>query len=148
MLFLHGIKLINPHWRWLTYVRKKKKKGASFGVQLPRDGMKILQWSSNPKLPSKNIPLPPRRDPDLFACRAEAGRGWAAPSRGQAGDRRGQADGRTRSGATYRPGETTDMRRRTVPPWTGRKRNRFALLLSAREYFQMGQNGLQDLIVT
>ena len=25
--FLHGIKLINPHWRWLTYVRKKRKKG-------------------------------------------------------------------------------------------------------------------------
>lgn len=84
--------LINPHWPWLTYVRKK---GASFGVQLPRDGMKILQWSSNPKLPSKNIPLPPRRDPDLFACRAEAGRGWAAPTRGQAGGRWGQADGRS-----------------------------------------------------
>lgn len=25
--FLHGIKLINPHWRWLTYVRKKEKGG-------------------------------------------------------------------------------------------------------------------------
>jgi len=92
LLFLHGIKLINPHWRWLTYVRKM---GASFGVQLPRDGMKILQRSSNPKLPSKNIPLPPRRDPDVFRSRAEAGGGWAAPTMGRAGDRRGQADGRS-----------------------------------------------------
>lgn len=93
--FLHGIKLINPHWRWLTYVRKKKKRGLPFGAQLPRDGMKILQWSSNPKLPSKNIPLPPERDPDLFACRAGAGRGWAARTGGQVGDRQGQGDGRS-----------------------------------------------------
>lgn len=57
--------------------------------------MKILQWSSNPRLPSKNIPLPPRRDPDLFACRAKGGGGWAALNRGQAGDRWGQADGRS-----------------------------------------------------
>lgn len=75
--------------------KKKKKRGLPFGVQLPRDGMKILQWSSNPKLPSKNIPLPPERDPDLFACRAGAGRGWAARTGGQVGDRQGQGDGRS-----------------------------------------------------
>lgn len=95
LLLLHGIKLINPHWRRLTYIRKEKKGvGASFGLQLPRDGMKILKWSSNPKLPSKNIPLPPRQDPDLFLCTAEAGVGWVALAGGRAGDRRGQTDGR------------------------------------------------------
>lgn len=55
--------------------------------------MKILQWSSNPKLPSKNISLPPRQDPDLFTCIAEASRGWAAQTRGQAEDGQNQADG-------------------------------------------------------
>lgn len=49
---------------------------------------------SNPKLPSKNIPLPPRRDPDLFSSRAEGGGGWAAATLRRAGYSRGQADGR------------------------------------------------------
>lgn len=107
----------------MAYLCKKKNGGgASFGVQLPRDGMKILQWSSNPRLPSKNIPLPPRRDPDLFACRAEAGRGWAALTGGQGGDRRGQADGGEQSGATHRlDGGVKNI-------------TRFVVLLSDKEY--------------
>lgn len=106
--------------------KKKRKRGLPFGVQLPRDGMKILQWSSNPKLPSKNIPLPPERDPDLFACRAGAGRGWAARTGGQAGDRQtGSGRWEEWSGAIYRPGVTTEMRFCTVRG-------------VAQEYFQIG----------
>lgn len=87
-----------PHWRWLTYVRGKK--GASFGVQLPRDGMKILQWPSNPKLPSENIPLPPRRDPDLFACRAEQAEGELLRT-GTRWRQTGSGRWEERSGATH-----------------------------------------------
>ena len=78
-------------------LKKKTEGGGGLPLEckLLRDGMKILQWSSNPKLPSKNIPLPPRRDLDVSGGRAEAGGGWADPTRGQAGDRRGQADGRS-----------------------------------------------------
>lgn len=46
-----------------------------------------------------------------------------------------------RSGATYRPGKTTDVRRCTDLTWTGRNMNRS--LLSAKEY-QTGQSGGQD----
>lgn len=138
----------------MAHLCKKKKRekggrrGASFGVQLPRDGMKILHWSSNPKLPSKNIPLPPRRDPDLFACRAEAGRGWAAQTRGQTGDKQGQADGRGAQVQLTGLGRLdADMRCCTVPTRTGRNMDRVLLLLSDKEYFHIGQYGRQDLIV-
>lgn len=54
--------------------------------------MKISQWSTNSKLPWKNIPLPSKRDPDLFAYMA--GRGWVAPIGGQGGDGQGHAGGK------------------------------------------------------
>lgn len=104
LFLLHGIKA-HKSTLAIAYLCNKKRWGPLFRMLLPRDGMKILQWSSNPKLPSKNIPLPPRRDPGLFTCRQRVG----CSDRGTSWRRTGSGRWEECSGAVYGLRETTDM---------------------------------------
>ena len=73
--------------------------------------MKILHSSSNPRLPSKNIPLPPRRNPGPVRMQRVGGdeEGLSCSKWGTSWRQMGSGRWEEQSGATYKSTETTDM---------------------------------------